>query len=164
MKIGIDSYCYHRLFGEVYDMQEKPEKLKTVDEFLDLAKRLDVDGVSLETCFLPSLEDGYLKELGAKLKEMQFDTVFAWGHPNGLERGLNQEAFEEVKRLVPKTKLIGTDVMRITGSAFDWRHENHRDHIARLVPMYKEIARIAEDSGVKVAVENHIDFTSDEIL
>ena len=74
MKIGIDSYCYHRLFGEVYDMQEKPEKLKTVDEFLDLAKRLDVDGVSLETCFLPSLEDGYLKELGAKLKEMQFDT------------------------------------------------------------------------------------------
>lgn len=164
MKIGIDSYCYHRLFGEVYDMQEKPEKLKTVDEFLDLAKRLDVDGVSLETCFLPSLEDGYLKELGAKLKEMQFDTVFAWGHPNGLERGLNQEAFEEVKRLVPKTKLIGTDVMRITGSAFDWRHENHRDHIARLVPMYKEIAKIAEDSGVKVAVENHIDFTSDEIL
>lgn len=164
MKIGIDSYCYHRLFGEVYDMQEKPEKLKTVDEFLDLAKKLDVDGVSLETCFLPSLEDGYLKELGAKLKEMQFDTVFAWGHPNGLERGLNPEAFEEVKRLIPKTKLIGTDVMRITGSAFDWRHENHRDHIARLVPMYREIAKIAEDSGVKVAVENHIDFTSDEML
>ena len=164
MKIGIDSYCYHRLFGEVYDMQEKPEKLKTVDEILDLAKKLDVDGVSLETCFLPSLEDGYLKELGAKLKEMQFDTVFAWGHPNGLERGLNPEAFEEVKRLIPKTKLIGTDVMRITGSAFDWRHENHRDHIARLVPMYREIAKIAEDSGVKVAVENHIDFTSDEML
>lgn len=164
MKIGIDSYCYHRLFGEVYDMQEKPEKLKTVDEFLALAKRLDVDGVSLETCFLPSLEDGYLKELGAKLKEMQFDTVFAWGHPNGLERGLNPEAFEEVKRLIPKTKLIGTDVMRITGSAFDWRHENHRDHIERLVPMYREIAKIAADNGVKVAVENHIDFTSDEML
>lgn len=64
MKIGIDSYCYHRLFGEVYDMQEKPEKLKTVDDFLDMAKRLDVDGVSLETCFLPSLDDGYLRDLG----------------------------------------------------------------------------------------------------
>lgn len=164
MKIGIDSYCYHRLFGEVYDMQEKPEKLKTVDEFLDMAKRLDVDGVSLETCFLPSLEDDYLKDLGAKLKDYGFDTVFAWGHPNGLERGLNPEAFEEVKSLIPKTKLIGTDVMRITGSAFDWRHENHREHIERLVPMYKEIAKIAEASGVKVAVENHIDYTSDEML
>ena len=42
MKIGIDSYCYHRLFGEVYDMQEKPEKNATVDEFLDYAKYLDI--------------------------------------------------------------------------------------------------------------------------
>ncbi len=26
MKIGIDSYCYHRFFGEVYDDQEAPKK------------------------------------------------------------------------------------------------------------------------------------------
>lgn len=164
MKIGIDSYCYHRLFGEVYDMQETPEKYKTVDDLLELGKRLGVDGISLETCFLPSLDDGYLKELGAKLKEYGFDTVFAWGHPNGLERGLNPDAFEEMKRLIPKTTLLGTDVMRITGSAFDWRHENHRDHIERLVPMYKEATKIAEDCGVRLAAENHIDYTSDEML
>ena len=164
MKIGIDSYCYHRWFGEVYDMQEKPGKFKTVDDFLALAKRLDVDGVSLETCFLPSLDDGYLSELGAKIKELGFDTVLAWGHPNGLERGLNPQAFEEMKRLIPKTKMMGTDVMRITGSAFDWRHENHRDHIARLVPMYREAVKIAEDNGVRIAAENHIDFTADEML
>ena len=164
MKIGIDSYCYHRWFGEVYDMQEKPQKTKTVDDFLALAKRLDVDGVSLETCFLPSLDDGYLTELGAKIKDFGFDTVFAWGHPNGLERGLNPEAFEEMKSLIPKARKMGTDVMRVTGSAFDWRHENHRDHIARLVPMYKEAAKIAEDNGVKIAAENHIDFTADEML
>lgn len=164
MKIGIDSYCYHRWFGEVYDMQEKPAKFRTVDDFLALAKRLDVDGVSLETCFLPSLDDGYLTELGAKIKEFGFDTVLAWGHPNGLERGLNPEAFKEMKALIPKTRKMGTDVMRITGSAFDWRHENHRDHIARLVPMYKEAAKIAEDCGVRIAAENHIDFTADEML
>lgn len=164
MKVGIDSYCYHRLFGEVYAMQAQPEKLATVDDFLDYARWLEVDGVSLETCFLPSLEDGYLKELGAKLKEYGLESVFAWGHPNGLERGLNPEAFEEMKRLIPKARLMGTDVMRITGSAFDWRHENHRDHIARLVPMYKEATKIAEDNGVKLAAENHIDYTSDEML
>ncbi|HOJ80919.1 MAG TPA: sugar phosphate isomerase/epimerase family protein [Clostridiales bacterium] len=164
MKIGIDSYCFHRLFGEVYDFQEKPERFWTVEEFLEFAKKLDVDGVSLETCFLPSLDDGYLKELGAKIKEYGFDTVFAWGHPNGLERGLNPAAFEEMKSLIPKTRLLNTDVMRITGSAFDWRHENHRDHIERLVPMYKEAVKIAEANGVKIAAENHIDFTSDEML
>lgn len=164
MKIGIDSYCYHRLFGEVYDMQEKPAQLKTVDDFIELGRRLEVDGVSLETCFLPSLDDGYLKELGAKLKEYDLETVFAWGHPNGLERGLNPAAYEEMKSLIPKTRLLGTDVMRITGSAFDWRHENHRDHIARLVPMYKEATKIAESYGVRLAAENHIDFTADEML
>ena len=26
MKIGIDSYCYHRFFGEVYPQQVEPEK------------------------------------------------------------------------------------------------------------------------------------------
>lgn len=164
MKIGIDSYCYHRLFGEVYPFQEKPEKLKTVDDFLDLAKRLDVDGVSLETCFLPSLDDAYLKDLGAKIMDYGFDSVFAWGHPNGLERGLNQEAFEEMKSLIYKTKFLGTDVMRITGSAFDWRHENHREQMERLIPMYKEAVKIAEDNGVKLATENHIDYTSEEML
>jgi len=164
MKIGIDSYCYHRLFGEVYQDQEAPLVNKTVDDFLDLAKKLDVDGVSLETCFLPSLDDSYLKSLGAKIKEYGFESVLAWGHPNGLERGMNREAFEEMKALIPKTRLLGTDVMRITGSAFDWRHENHRDQIARLVPMYKEAAKIAEDSGVRLAAENHIDFTADEML
>jgi len=164
MKVGIDSYCYHRWFGEVYDMQEKPKQFKTVDDFLALAKRLEVDGVSLETCFLPSLDDSYLRELGVKLRELGMDTVFAWGHPNGLERGLNQRAFEEMKALIPKTHLLGTDVMRITGSAFDWRHENHREHMDRLIPMYKEAVKIAEDCGVRLAVENHIDFTSDEML
>lgn len=66
MKIGIDSYCYHRLFGEVYDFQAKPDKLKTVDEFLDFAKELEVDGVSLETCFLPSLDRGLPQGSGGK--------------------------------------------------------------------------------------------------
>ena len=68
-----------------------------------------------------------------------------------------------MKSLIPKTRLLGTDVMRITGSAFDWRHENHREHIDRL-PMYKEAVKIAEDHGVRLAAENHIDYTADEML
>lgn len=164
MKIGIDSYCFHRLFGEVYGFQDQPDRIRTVDDFVDFAKSLDVDGVSLETCFLPSLDDGYLKELGAKLKAYKLDSVFAWGHPNGLERGLSPVAFKEMKSLIPKTRLLNTDVMRITGSAFDWRHENHREHMDRLVPLYREAVKIAEDNGVKLAAENHIDYTADEML
>ena len=58
MKIGIDSYCFHRYFGEVYPHQTAPadsEKM-TMEDFLSYAKKLGVDGVSLESCFFPSFE------------------------------------------------------------------------------------------------------------
>ena len=34
MKVGIDSYCYHRFFGEVYPDQSKPAKNMTMQDFL----------------------------------------------------------------------------------------------------------------------------------
>ena len=61
MKIGIDSYCFHRYFGEVYDNQEDPGKRITYQDFLNRAIELGVDGVSLETCFFESTEDSYFQ-------------------------------------------------------------------------------------------------------
>ena len=34
MKVGIDSYCYHRFFGEVYPDQKPPAKNMTMQDFL----------------------------------------------------------------------------------------------------------------------------------
>ncbi len=34
MKIGIDSYCFHRYFGEVYDNQQDPGRRITYEDFL----------------------------------------------------------------------------------------------------------------------------------
>ena len=70
MKIGIDSYCYHRFFGEVYPDQQKPAKDWTMQDFLKRAKELKVDGVSLESCFLPAgADDAWFKDLKAQLDE-----------------------------------------------------------------------------------------------
>lgn len=164
MKIGIDSYCYHRFFGEVYDDQDAPEKKMTMTEFLEKARGFGVDGVSLETCFLESFDKSYMAELKAQLDEYGFDRVFAWGHPDGLEGGKNEEEFEAMKKLIPSAKLIGAKVMRVTGSSLMFRHENHQDQIERLVKMFREAIKIAEDNDVMLAVENHIDFTAAEIL
>jgi len=163
MKVGIDSYCYHRFFGEVYDDQKPARKQMTMDDFLRRAKEMDVDGVSLETCFLPSLEKSYLAELKTQLDEYGFDRVFAWGHPDGLERGKSPEAFAEMKRLIPHARVMGADVMRVTGSSLMFRHEDHGVQVKALVKQFQEAVKIAEDNGVKLAVENHIDFTADEI-
>ena len=97
MKVGIDSYCFHRYFGEVYPHQTAPAEsdLMTMSDFLSFAKGLDVDGVSLESCFFPSFEKAFFIDLKAQLDDYGFDRVYAWGHPDGLEAGKNREAFHD---------------------------------------------------------------------
>jgi len=164
MKVGIDSYCYHRFFGEVYPDQKPPAKNMTMQDFLTRAKELEVDGVSLESCFFPSYDAAWFKDLKAQLDDYKFDRVYAWGHPDGLERGQNWTAYDEMVAGIPHAKAIGADVMRVVGSSLMFRHEPHGPQIEALVKMFKKAVVIAKDHGVKMAVENHIDFTSDEIL
>lgn len=165
MKVGIDSYCFHRYFGEVYPHQTAPapEDRMTMDDFLDFAKKLDVDGVSLESCFFPSFDKEWFLELKAKLDDYGFDRVYAWGHPDGLEAGKNREAFEDMVSQIPNAKLIGADVMRVVASSLMFRFEPHGPQLDILVDWFKEAVKVAEDYDVILAVENHIDYTSDEI-
>ncbi len=45
-----------------------------------------------------------------------------------------------------------------------FRDEPHGPQIERISGILKETVKQAEDAGVKLAIENHIDFTADEIL
>jgi 3-oxoisoapionate decarboxylase len=165
MKVGIDSYCYHRFFGEVYPDQKPPAKKMTMQDFLVRAKELKVDGVSLESCFFPPMvNQKWFKELKAQLDEYKFDRVYAWGHPDGLERGQNFTAYDEMVAGIPHAKEIGADVMRVVGSSLMFRHEPHGPQVKALAKMFKKAVKVAKEYNVKLAVENHIDFTSDEIL
>jgi sugar phosphate isomerase/epimerase len=165
MKVGIDSYCYHRFFGEVYPDQKKPAKDWTMQDFLKRARELKVDGVSLESCFFPKgAGQAWFKDLKAQLDEYGMDRVYAWGHPDGLERGQNFTAYDEMVGSIPNAVSIGANVMRVVGSSLMFRHEPHGPQIKALVKMFKKAVKVAKDHGVKMAVENHIDFTADEIL
>ena len=165
MKVGIDSYCYHRFFGEVYPDQKKPAKDWTMQDFLTRAHELQVDGVSLESCFFPkNVDKAWFADLKAQLDDYHMDRVYAWGHPDGLERGQNWVAYREMVAGIPNAVAIGTNVMRVVGSSLMFRHEPHQPQIKGLVEMFKKAVKVAQDYGVKLAVENHIDFTSDEIL
>ena len=164
MKIGIDSYCFHRFFGEVYPQQKQPPFTMTMDDFLDLCKELGVDGVSLESCFFPSFDPEYLADLKAKLDQYGFDRVFAWGHPDGLERGQRPDMYDDMVRSIDHAVALGADVMRVVGSSFTWRKEPHGPQVEALIEQFKRAVPIAEQAGVKLAVENHIDFTGDEMV
>src|SRR5260370_39913356 len=87
MRIGIDSYSYHRLLGEIRPGEtETPERWNAGD-VIDHARTLGVDGVSLETCFLD--RDSVIDPGGLEL-------VIAWGHRHGLEYGGNPDALRDL--------------------------------------------------------------------
>lgn len=164
MNVGIDSYCYHRFFGEVYPEQPPPPKQMSMEDFLARANELEVDGVSLESCFFPSFDAGYLAHLNGMLDDYGFDRVFAWGHPDGLEGGKNEEAFKEMVACFEYAQAIGAKVMRVVGSSLMLRNEPHGPQIERLTKMFKEAVKVAEDFDIRMADENHIDFTADEMV
>jgi len=163
MRVGIDSYCYHRYFGEIYPDQEDPGVRWTLQDVVKRAAELGVDGVSLESCFFESLEPDYLAEIKAALDEKGMERVLAWGHPDGLEAGRNENAWREMNELIPRAQFMGADIMRIVASSLMFRDEPHGPQIDAIARMLKKSVRIAEDHGVVLAIENHIDYTSTEI-
>jgi len=86
----------------------------------------------------------------------------AWGHPKGLkaaEAGGDGRAEADVRRLQPWAPR----------SCAWWLEprlpqRSHEPQIRALTGIFKEVASIAQDQGVRVAVENHFDFTIDEYV
>lgn len=164
MKVGIDSYCYHRFFGEVYPNQNPPSKQLTLEDFIKQAKELEVDGVSLESCFIPRFDKEYLSEIKEMLDEFNFDRVYAWGHPHGLEGGKNKAAYDEMIEHIEYANAIGAKVMRVVGSSPLFYFEDHGPQIEKLSQMFTNAMKVADTYSLKLADENHIDYNADEML
>jgi sugar phosphate isomerase/epimerase len=165
LKLGIDTYCYHRYFGEIYPgIERDPGVRLTLDDVLDRAKRLGVDGVSLESCFFPAIDAGFLARLRDRLDALGFERVWAWGHPSGLKSGSDPEAAEDLVRHFDHAKAVGATVIRICCGGRRTRPATWHEHKSKLLPMLRGIVDAAEDAGVVLAIENHIDFLADELV
>jgi len=163
MKIGIDSYCYHRYFGEVYPVQSAPDTTMTIEDFLSRTVELGAEGVSLESCFLPQRDPAYLSELCARLDELQLERVYAWGHPNGLLGGKSPEAYDEMIESIAQARAVKAEVMRVVGNNGRYRFDEHEKQIDRLSVLFAEAVKEAEAQGIRLAIENHQDFTLEEL-
>lgn len=165
MKIGIDSYCFHRYFGEVYPgLQADPGvRWRMEDEFLEFALAQHVDEVALEACFFDALDDGLCADIRSHLDEAGVDRVLGWGHPEGLWGGTKPEELEALKRHLPQVRKLGSSRMRICAASMNYAKAPREELIGRVVPMLREAAEAAAAEGVVLALENHIDFTSHEV-
>jgi sugar phosphate isomerase/epimerase len=163
MKIAIDSYCYHRQFGDAYAWQPRARRRLTVWDFLRRAKQLGVTGVSLEACYLPT-DQPFLQKLRTELDEHGFERVWAWGHPDGLRSGKDGAAARDLVKHLGIAGQLGCKVMRIVGGSRRSRPESWSVHKRQLGRMLKGLLGPAEDHGVVMAMENHIDLLADEMV
>ncbi|SAK48620.1 Xylose isomerase-like TIM barrel [Caballeronia pedi] len=165
MKLAIDSYSYHRYFGEVYaGLEQDPGIRITMQGFVDRAKELGVSGVSLESCFLPNPTSDEVTKLRNQLDSFGLERVWAWGHPSGLRSGAAPEEVADLKRHTEIAAAVGAKVMRICCGGRRTRIEDWKQHKASLVPLLSDAARHARRHGVVLAIENHIDLFADELV
>ena len=165
MTPAIDSYCYHRFFGECYaGLEQDPGRRLTVWDFLDRAQGMGVTGVSLESCFVPFDEPGLVQRLRGELDARGLERVWAWGHPNGLHSGASPEAALDLERHLALAEQLGSGVMRICAGGRRTRPASWAEHKSGLLRLLTPLLAVAERHGVVMAIENHIDLLADEML
>jgi 3-oxoisoapionate decarboxylase len=164
MRIGIDSYCYHRFFGEHYPQQAPAPYLMSLEDFLERARHWGAEGVSLESCYIADRSPSDLAPIGRWLDRHTMDRVWAWGHLNGLEGGAGRAAFDEMLRNFEHARAIGARVMRVVGSSRRIIEPPREEQIHLITEMFRQAVPTAERYGIRMALENHRDFNARQIL
>ncbi len=167
MLVGIDSYSFHRYFGEIYGdgLQVDPgTRWDMMKDFVPYAVGLEVDEVALETIFFPVFDDAYCADIKASLDEAKLKRVIGWGHPDGLHGGTDEAALADLINHIPRAAHVGASIMRIVAASMVYVDGDHAEMVRKSVAMLKKAVSVAEAEGVTLAIENHIDFTSLEII
>lgn len=165
LRVGIDSYTYHRRFGEVRPREVAVEAGWTTRHFVDRCFEMKVDGVSLETCFLDGTSTRHLSDLHRILDDAALDRVLAWGHPGGLEMGRTPQRLADALEAVDHAEAIGAELLRIVvGTTRFFGLENEAAVLERLLPQVITIADRGAEKGVPVAIETHCDLTVSSLV
>jgi len=165
VRVGIDSYCYHCFFGEIYPgIETDPGTRLTLAGFLERARVLGVDGVSLESCFIPDTGADAIDALRRRLDALGFERVWAWGHPRGLSSGEDPAALDDLVRHLAIAARVGASVMRICCGGRRTRPPHWPSHRDKLLPLLRRAVAAAREHEVTLAIENHIDFLADELV
>ena len=156
MRVGIDTYSYHRFFGEIREGEEDPGTRWTTWDFLARAVELGVDGVSLETCYLDLDDPAFRDRLALTLDGAGLETVLAWGHPGGLEMGRSVERLDDLLRVIDQAAGMGVPLVRlVVGTFTHWGKEPPHVSVERLVPRVQAACRHADEAGVRLSIETH---------
>jgi sugar phosphate isomerase/epimerase len=153
MKLGLDSYSYHLAFGAHADFL--PARKISVFDFIERVAALQLDGFQIDPLHLESRHKTYLAEILAAANEkklfLEYGTIGV--DPQNLQQELEICQF------------LGSPVLR-TFVGFD-RYASRTDvaaEIQQAITNLNRVKTVAEVANIKIALENHGDVTTDELL
>ncbi|MEA2609257.1 MAG: hypothetical protein QOJ75_1500 [Chloroflexota bacterium] len=172
MQVGIDSYSYHRRYGEQRAGEAAPADRawpREASPVLRHARATGAEIVFLETCYLPEPDAIDTPELLAQAGPVVVG--LSWGHPwpsgrfHGLDGGRSHGAELELGRWIEVAGRLHHDVLRITaGSPASRGDEPAEVLVERLTGPVRRAAERAADRGIRLALENHGDLRVADIL
>jgi sugar phosphate isomerase/epimerase len=159
VRVGIDSYSYHRLLGELR-AGELPSAVRWSDGVADVACEavaLGVRAVSLQTCFIGA-PDRLAADALARVQN-RLEVVLAWGAPRGLRYGQDAAALEDLRAWLELAGGVGIELVRIVlgGPAERGAAAQHSEAAGAAL---EHATRAARERGIHLAVENHGDITA----
>jgi sugar phosphate isomerase/epimerase len=156
MRLGLDSYSFHRFYGETTAWETLPETKWSLRDFLNFCDSEEITLASIQTAYMPS-DDEVIAEL-QRWQRPEREIVFTWGHPNGYNGGKNEQAQASVLHYLKLAAKVGATQMRIVLG----NQKNFADSISQrheiLRPQLREAAALASELGIRLSIENHADF------
>ena len=120
--------------------------------------------MSLQTVYLPPLDDSYIENLKREYAEHNLTPVLAWGHRSGLEAGQNPAKVSDLMHTLGAAHDLGCRLVRIVcGDQTHWPISPDK-RIATLKPILRDVANAAQELRLTIAIENHADFRMDDLV
>jgi sugar phosphate isomerase/epimerase len=158
MRVGVDSYSYHRLLGEVRP-GERPGG-PPIDGPVALVREMVAAGaevLSLETVFLD--QPGALDVRALRDAADGRELALAWGHPYGLRWGRDPDALDELLAWIHLAPALGARLVRCVAAHPALRPPGGPAR-RELEPTARALCRAlasARAHGITLALENHGD-------
>jgi sugar phosphate isomerase/epimerase len=170
MKLGLHTYSLNMHgIGQRWAGFSCPwPRQLTPFQLFDLIVDMDLEGLHLDDGVLEQLDAGYLKDVGSAAREAGLYLEYNFsldlgGFGIGIQNDLT-EAVDTARHLGADIVKVGMDMRRPRPVAASRFHPKVVATLTSVVKQLKAIAPLAADHGIRLAVENHCDSFSEEIL
>ena len=170
MLLGLHTYSlYLHGVGQAWaDFKLPWPRQLTTFELFDEAVHLGLDGLHLDDGVLESLDTAYLREVNAAAGERDLYLEYNFSMDMG---GMGIGIQHDLDEAIATAAALGADIVKVSmdlkrprpvsASRF---HPDVMEQMKSFATRLKSSAPAAEDAGIRIAVENHCDSFSEEIL